>query len=214
MVNPKKVIPCKKQSKSHKLNEEYEFEHPLHSPEGACLQFVCQNNHFPAWQKGLKLRYWLHFGLKDDSGYFVDWKDTKTKAGGTAQHLISISSISENGDVVENVKLFTLNICIMKKKIMVQGTHREVWLKNEFNLLKKLADDCVQGKNMAESYFLMTGVKIPVDNNDDLIPSDDEEDPDHAVDLLEVSPESLPLLSDTDEDEDELYLRYQVREGN
>ena len=76
---------------------------------------------------------------------------------------------------------------------MVQGTHREVWLKNEFYLLKKLVDDCIQGKNMAESYFLMTGVEIPVDNNDDLIPSDDEEDPDHPVDLLEVRPESLPL---------------------
>ena len=102
MVNPKKVISRKKQSKSNKLNEEYEFEHPLHSPEGACLQFVCQNNRFPAWQKAIKLRYWLHFGLKDDSGYFVDWKDTKTKAGDTTQHLVSISSISENGDVVEN----------------------------------------------------------------------------------------------------------------
>ena len=105
------------------------------------------------------------------------------------------------------VKLFTLNIYIMKKKIMVQRTHREVWLKNEFNLLKKLVDDCVQGKNMAESYFLMTGVKIPVDNNDDLIPSDDEEDPDHPVDLLEVRPESLPLPSDTDEDEDDIVLK-------
>ena len=203
MVNPKKVISRKKQSKSHKLNEEYKFEHPLHSPGRACLQFVCQNNRFPAWQKALKLRYWLHFGLKDDSGYFMDWKDTKTKTGDTTQHLISISSISENGDVVENVKLFTLNIYIMKKKIMLQGTHREVWLKNEFNLLKKLVDDCVEGKNMAESYFLMTGVKIPVDNNDDLIPSDDEEDPGHLVDLLEVRPESLPLPSDTDENEDE-----------
>ena len=66
-----------------------------------------------AWQKAIKLRYWLHFGLKDDSGYFVDWKDTKTKAGDTTQHLISISSISENGDVVEKVKLFTLNIIIL-----------------------------------------------------------------------------------------------------
>ena len=27
---------------------------------------------------------------------------TKTKAGDTTQHLVSISSISENGDVVEN----------------------------------------------------------------------------------------------------------------
>ena len=56
---------------------------------------------------------------------------------------------------------------------------------------------------MAESHSLMTSVKIPVDNNNDLIPSDDEEDPDHPVDLLQVSPGSLPLPSDTDEDEDE-----------
>ena len=63
---------------------------------------------------------------------------------------------------------------------------------------------------MAESYFLMTGVKIPVDNNDDQIPSDDDEDPDDPVGLLEIRPESLPLPSDTDEDEDEDDIVLQV----
>ena len=144
----------------------------------------------------------------------MDWKDAKTKAGDTTQHLISISSISENGDVVEKVKLFTLNIYIMKKKIMVQGTHREVWLKNEFNLLKKLVDVCVQGKNMAESYFLMTGVKIPVDNNDDLIPSDDEEDPTVRLTSWKLGLNRYHYLQIQMRMRTTLYLRYQIREEN
>ena len=65
MVNPRKVISRKKQSKSNKLNEEYEFEHPLHSPEGACLQFVCQNiKSLPSMAKGHQIEILATFWIK------------------------------------------------------------------------------------------------------------------------------------------------------
>ena len=59
---------------------------------------------------------------------------------------------------------------------MVQGSHKDLWLKQEFSLLKKLVDEAVQGKNLSESYLLMTGVEVTVGSNDDLVPSDNEED--------------------------------------
>ena len=36
--------------------------HFIHGKELLFSLFV-KNNRFPAWQKALKLRYWLHFGL-------------------------------------------------------------------------------------------------------------------------------------------------------
>ena len=60
----------KRQSRSWKSrpkrvnDSEWEFEVPNMSPEGACVQFICENNRFPSWTKVLKLRYWLHFGEK------------------------------------------------------------------------------------------------------------------------------------------------------
>ena len=125
-------------------DSEWEFEVPNMSPEGACVQFICEINRFPWWTKVLKLRYWLHFGQKEGSGYYVKWRDTKNDAGIATQHLIRVYSTSDDG----KVSLFTLNVYTLKKKIMVQGSHKDLWLKQEFSLLTKLVDEAVQGKNL------------------------------------------------------------------
>ena len=190
IVNVKKTQTRqqKRQSKSWKNrpkpdnDSECEFEVPNTSPEGACVQFICKNNRFPWWTKVLKLRYWLHFGQKEGSGYYVKWRDTKNDAGIATQHLIRVYSTSDDG----KVSLFTLNIYTLKKKIMVQGSHKDLWLKQEFSLLKKLVDEAVQGKNLSESYLLMTGVEVTVGSNDDLVPSDNEEDSDLDDEFYDV----------------------------
>ena len=79
---------------------------------------------------------------------------------------------------------------------MVQGSHKDLWLKQEFSLLKKLVDEAVQGKNLSESYLLITGVEVTVGSNDDLVPSDNEED-------SELDDEFDDVISDSDKDEDD-----------
>ena len=64
------------------------------------------------------------------------------------QHLIKVSSTVEQEEF--RVNLFTLNVYCMKKKIMVPGFHKDLWLKKEFPLLKKLVDDCINGKDLSE----------------------------------------------------------------
>ena len=76
-------------------DSEWEFEVPNMSPEGACVQYICVNNRFPWWTKVLKLKYWLHFGRKEGSGYYVKWRDTKNDAGIATQHLIRLYSTSQ-----------------------------------------------------------------------------------------------------------------------
>ena len=121
------------------------------------------------------------------------------------QHLIKVSSTVEQEETCVN--LFTFNVYCMKKKIMVQGSHKDLWLKKEFPLLKKLVDDCINGKDLSDCYFLVTGVRIEF-NNEDLLPSDNEEDlEDQDQDGPRPSAQPTPIVYDTDEDDIENELK-------
>ena len=61
----KRQSKCWKNRPKPDNESEWEFEVPNTLPEGACVQFICENNRFPWWTKVLKLRYWLHFGQKE-----------------------------------------------------------------------------------------------------------------------------------------------------
>ena len=121
----------------------------------------------------LKLRYWLDFGNREDSGYLVKWRDTKNRAKVAIQHLNRVVSCNEEDD--SKVNLFTLNLYNSKRKIMIQGSHKDVWIKNELQLLKKLVDTYSEDENLSDIYFLASGTKIEV-QNEDLVPSDNEEE--------------------------------------
>ena len=91
---------------------------------------------------------------------------------------------------------------------MVQGSHKDLWLKKEFPLLKKLVDDCINGKDLSECYFLVTGVRIELNNNEDLLPSDNEEDLEgEDQDGPRPSAQPSTILYDTDEDDTENELK-------
>ena len=58
---------------------------------------------------------------------------------------------------------------------MIQGSHKDVWAKNEFQLQKKLVDAYFEDENLSDIYVLATGTKIEV-QNEDLVPSDNEKE--------------------------------------
>ena len=117
----------------------------------------------------MKLRYWLDFGSRDGSAYFVKWRDTKNNRGEVIHHLIQVFASQDDND---KVQLFTLNLYNLKKKIMIQGSHIEQWKDREFDILKTLVDDCIHNKDLSESYFVITGVRINIECSDELDPSD------------------------------------------
>ena len=202
MVMPKRPVRPAVRKKNKQNVADPEFEYSVFSPEGACLQFVCLNSRFSSWLKIIKLRYWLHSGQVEHSDHDVKWKDTKTKAGQMLQHLIKVSSTVEQEETCVN--LFTLNIYCMKKKIMVQGSHKDLWLKKDLPLLKKLVDDCINGKDLSDCYFLVTGVRTESNINEDLSPSDNEED---LEDEDQDGARPTPIVYDTDEDDIENELK-------
>ena len=111
----------KKQAESG-LSSSSQFEVPVLSPEEVCYQFICANDRYDAWVRVMKLRYWLDVGLKDSYGYFVKWRDTKNNRGGVTHYLIQVFASQDDND---KVQLFTLNLYNLKKKIMIQGSHKK-----------------------------------------------------------------------------------------
>ena len=196
MGRPRKAVLASKEKPSKKsCLGQADFEKPLLSRDDACYQFICSYQRYPVWVKVLKLRYWLDFGDREDSGYLVKWRDTKNRAKVAIQHLTRVVSCNEEDD--SKVNLFTLNLYNLKRKIMIQGSHKDVWVKNEFQLLKKLVDAYSEDENLSDIYFLVTGTKIEV-QNEELVPSDNEEEeemqqPEDSDDDYEVDKEILVI---------------------
>ena len=82
------------------LSSNSQFEVPVLSPEGIFYQFICANDHYHAWVKVMKLRYWLDFGSRDGSGYFVKWRDMKSNRGEVTHHLIQVFASQDDNDKV------------------------------------------------------------------------------------------------------------------
>ena len=174
MGRPRKAVLMSKEKSSKKSRSgQADFEKTLLSGDDVCYQFICSYQRYPIWFKVLKLRYWLDFGDREDPGYLVKWRDTKNRAKVEIQHLIRVVSCNEEDD--SKVNLFTLSLYNLKRKLMIQGSHKDVWVKNEFQLLKKLVDAYSEDENLSDIYFLATGTKIEV-QNEDLVPSDNEEE--------------------------------------
>ena len=91
----------------------------------------------------MKLRYWLDDGSRDGSGYLVKWRDTKNNRGEVIHNLIQVFASQDHKD---KVQLFTLKLYNLSKKIMIQGSHKELWKDREFDILKTLVDDCIRRK--------------------------------------------------------------------
>ena len=59
-----------------------------------------------------------------------------------------------------NDLLFALTLFNTNRKIMIQGNHRELWVEREFPLLKDLASEKSQGKDLMMLYQEATGTSM------------------------------------------------------
>ena len=94
---------------------------------------------------------------------------------------------------------------------MIQGLHKELWKDREFDILTTLVDDCIQNKDLSESCFVITGVRINIECSDELDPSDNEEEefPGEEAQGEESHDRPINVLSDSDDDEVDVKPKYQ-----
>ena len=60
------------------------------------------------------------------------------------------------------------------RKVMIQGTHRDLWKKVEFPLLFRVVNAVIrEDKSYTDAYFDCTNVRIVI-TEEDLVPSDHE----------------------------------------
>ena len=68
--------------------------------------------------------------------------------------------------------------------------------------MKTLVDDCIHNKDLSESYFIITGVRINIECSDELDHSDNEEEfPGEEAQGEESHDRPINVVSDSDDDE-------------
>ena len=166
------------------------------SQNGCVYTFVCSENQFNHLVKCIKPRYWNDFGESDK--YDVNWREVRCNAGHgeVVEHLVKVFEVA--GD--EKNQIFTITMYKRLRKVMTQGTHRDLWKKVEFTLLFCVANAVIrEDKSYSDAYFDCTNVRIVI-TEEDLVPSDHECD-----DEQEFQGEQLPITEDdfsSDEEND------------
>ena len=144
--------------------------------------------------KCIKLRYWNDFGESDK--YDVNWRDVRSNAGhgDVVEHLVKVFEVT--GD--EMNQIFTIAMYKRLMKVMIQGTHRNVWKKAEFSMLFRVVNAVIrEDKSYSDAYFVCTNVRIVI-TEEDLVPSDNECD-----DEQQFQGEQLPItVEDFSSDEE------------
>ena len=117
--------------------------HPIHptlklSQNGCVYTFVCSENQFNHSQvvKCIKLRYWNDF--RESDKYDVNWRDVRSNAGhgDVVEDLVKVFEVT--GD--ERNQIFTITMYKKLRKVMIQGTHRDLWENVEFPLLFRVVN--------------------------------------------------------------------------
>ena len=166
------------------------------SQNGCVYTFVCSENQFNHLVKCIKQRYWNDFGEIDK--YDLNWRDVRCNAGHrkVVEHLVKVFEVA--GD--EKNQIFTITMYRGLRKVMIQGTHRDLWKKVEFPLLFRVVNAVIrEHKSYSDAYFDCTNVRIVI-TEEDLVPRDHERD-----DEQEFQGEQLPITVDdfsSDEEND------------
>ena len=117
----------------------------------------------------MKVRYWIDFGSREE--FNVKWDCTTNNNGKINQRLIRVARL---GDSVESL-LFAVTCMETNCKIMVQGNHKDLWVENEFPLLKKIVVGLrEEADNISEIYKKSASLDLDL-SDDDLIVSEDED---------------------------------------
>ena len=74
--------------------------------------------------------------------YDVNWRDFRCNAGHgeVVEHLVKVFEFA--GD--EKNQIFTITMYKRLKKVMIQGTHRDLWKKVEFPLLFRVVNAVIR----------------------------------------------------------------------
>lgn len=157
--------------KDNYIPSEDNLETPKSSESGVVYTFLVSDQRLDAWIKALKIRYWLDFGATDT--YRVEWIDVKDASGlKIVEHIVKV--FSTDADETE-INLYTITVYLTKRKIMVQGNFRDLWVDQEFKFLAPLVTGLLQGDKLASDvYHELTGSKLSF-TVDNLILSDSDD---------------------------------------
>ena len=142
---------------------------PKPSKEGACYTFVVDRPTFKLWVKAMKVRYWIDFGSREE--FNVKWDCTTNNNGTINQRLIRVARLD---DSVESL-LFAVTCIETNCTIMIQGNHKDLWVDNEFPILKKIVVGLrEEADNISEIYKKSAGLDLDL-SEEDLVLSEDED---------------------------------------
>ena len=117
----------------------------------------------------MKVRYWIDFGSREE--FNVKWDCTTNNNGTINQTLIQVARVDNS---VESL-LFAVTCIETNCKIMIQGNHKDLWVDNEFPILKKIFVEIWKGAdNISEIYKKSAGLDLDL-SDDDLVLSEDED---------------------------------------
>ena len=169
---------------------------PKSSKDGVAYTFVVDRPTFNLWVKAIKLRYWIDLGVREE--FNVKWDSDTNDNGTVTKRLVRVFRVDES----EEALLFAVTCFDTKCKIMVQGNHRDLWVENEFPILKKIVIGLRdQVEDISELYKESAGLELQI-SVDDLVLSEDEAGTGEARNESAAAIERLPVTNDNIEDGD------------
>ena len=109
----------------------------------------------------MKVRYWIDFGSREE--FIVKWDCAMNNIGTINQRLIRVARLD---DSVESL-LFAVTCIETNCKTVVQGNHKDLWVENEFPILKKKLI-------IYPKFTKSAGLDLDL-SDDDLVLSEDED---------------------------------------
>ena len=141
---------------------------PKSSKDGVAYTFAVDRPTFNLWVKAIKLRYWIDLGVREE--FNVKWDSDTNNNGTVTKRLVRVFRVDES----EEALLFAVTCFDTNCKIMVQGNHRDLWVENEFPILKKIVIGLRdQVEDISELYKESAGLELQI-SVDDLVLSEYE----------------------------------------
>jgi hypothetical protein len=135
-----------------------------HTHTSGAVQLELQSQgRLEKWILAFKLRYWIDFGNQEE--YKVDWQRNLNDDGDLVEIIINLAN-SNCEDDEQSKSLFSIIICLITKKIVIQGDYVDLWKRNEFDKLKTLVSELCSIDNMNQQLISQIYDKVFYDNED------------------------------------------------
>ena len=167
---------------------------PKSSKYEVVYTFVVDRPTCNLWVKAIKLRHWIDLGVREELN--LKWDSDTNDNGIITKRLVPFI----RADQSEKALPFAMTCFNTNCKVMVQGNHRDIWVENEFPVLKKivigLRDQVV---DLSELYKEPAGSELEISVYD-LVFSEDEAGAGEARNESVAAIEMLPVMNDNIED--------------